>query len=224
MISASIFLGYGVFAYLYAKMSWNTVSYAGNTFTKMFALYMLIGLACGWLGDLFLHLTGLVQNPGKVFTGVSFGVGLLAFLTGHVFYVLAFMSGITAGGRKLPYQIWIAVAVLMVIFIVMKFIAKIDLGIAAVPVALYALTISTMLVCALTFAFYFFKESAAASVIMALGAVLFVISDGTLVFNLFGSEKAKKSYSLKVVNLTTYFIGQMLLGSTIMLVSFAAVK
>lgn len=212
MISASLFLGYGVFGYLFAKSFW------GEKFFSRFALYMLIGLACGWLGDLFLHLTALKENPKKIFSGASFGIGLLAFLTGHIFYVLAFTGGIKATGHNVPYWIWIAAAAMVAVFAVIKFAAKIELGIAAVPVTVYAAVISSMLFSALALAVYFFKYGKAASIVILCGAVLFVISDATLVVNLFGSEKAKNSYPLKVVNLVTYFLGQMLLGSAIMLV------
>lgn len=214
MISASLFLGYGVFAYLFAKnYLW------GSSFSNKFAMYMLIGLACGWLGDLFLHLTALWKEPGKILTGASFGIGLVSFLVGHIFYVLAFIYAIGTTGHKLPYQVWIGVAAMLVLFLVGKLVSKIKLGIAAIPVALYAATISTMLVCALTFAVYYAKCSITASIVISVGAILFVVSDGTLVFNMFGNEKMKSNYPLKVVNLVTYFIGQMLLGSAIMLVS-----
>lgn len=213
MISASLFLGYGVFAYIFASNFW------GTNFMDKFALYMVIGLACGWLGDLFLHLTALWKEPGKILTGASFGIGLIAFLVGHIFYVLAFINAIGETGHKLPYWIWIGVAAMLVLFLIGKLISKIKLGMAAVPVALYAATISTMFMTALAFSIYYAKCSIAASVILALGALLFVISDGTLVFNLFGSEKMKTNYPLKVVNLVTYFIGQMLLASAIMLIS-----
>lgn len=214
MISASLFVGYGVFAFFAAKDAW------GNKFLEPFAKDMVIGLCLGWLGDLLLHLTALTKNPGKAFTAISFVSGLVAFLVGHIFYVLAYIEGIKAiggWGSKTIKTIIVEVAILLVAFVAVQLVVKLKLGPAVVPVALYAATISTMLVCAITLAIYAGKYSWLMSLVLAVGAVLFVVSDGTLVFCLFGDDRAKTSYKLKVVNLTTYFIGQMMLASTILL-------
>ncbi|MBE6818232.1 MAG: lysoplasmalogenase [Ruminococcaceae bacterium] len=217
VIAASIFVGYGIFAYCSAKNAW------GNKFLEVFARDMVIGLALGWLGDVLLHLTALSkkEKPSKAFQGGSFVSGLVAFLVGHIFYVIAYLEGIKAVGhwsRSTIITIVIEVVILLAAFVAVElFVAKIKLGVAAVPVALYAATISTMLVSAVTLAIYAAKYSVVMSIVLALGALLFVISDSTLVFCMFGSEKAKNSYKLKVVNLTTYFIGQMMLASAIFL-------
>ncbi len=212
MIAASIFVGYGIFAYFTAKEAW------GVKFLEPFARDMVIGLCFGWLGDLLLHLTALSKNPGKVFTAASFVSGLVAFLVGHIFYVLAYIEGINAvgaAGSKTRTLIIVEVAILVIAFVAVQLVVKLKLGPAVVPVALYAVTISTMLVCAVTLAIRAAKYSWLMSVVLAVGAVLFVVSDGTLVFCLFGNDRAKTSYKLKVVNLTTYFIGQMMLASAI---------
>ena len=214
IIAASIFVGYGVFAFFAAKNAW------GNRFFEVFARDMVIGLCLGWLGDVLLHLTAVSKEPGKVFTGASFVSGLIAFLVGHIFYVLAFIEGIKAVGhwsKSTIITIIVEVVILLAAFVAAQFVVKLKLGIAAIPVALYAATISTMLVCAITLAIHAAKYSWFLSVVLALGAILFVISDSTLVFCLFGNDRAKTSYSLKVVNLSTYFIGQMMLASTILL-------
>ena len=214
VIAASIFVGYGIFAFFAAKNAW------GIKFFEVFARDMVIGLCLGWLGDVLLHLTALSKNPGKAFTAGAFVSGLVAFLIGHIFYVIAYIEGIKAIGhwsKATLITIIIEVVILLLAFVAAQFVVKLKLGVAAIPVALYAATISTMLVCAVTLAIHAAKYSWLLSVIVAVGAVLFVISDGTLVFCLFGDDRAKTSYKLKVVNLTTYFIGQMMLASTILL-------
>ena len=219
MIAASIFVGYGIFAYFTAKEAW------GIKFFEVFARNMVIGLCLGWLGDLLLHLTALFKNPGKALTGGAFVSGLIAFLVGHIFYVLAYLEGLKQlhWGKSTIITIVVEVVILLIAFVVAKFVVKLKLGIAAIPVALYAATISTMLVCAVTLAIYAAKYSVLLSIVLAIGAILFVISDGTLVFCLFGSEKAKNSYPLKIVNLTTYFIGQMMLASSIFLSGYMVI-
>lgn len=213
IISACIFVGYGVFALFISKSYWET------RFFDSFAKDMVIGLSLGWLGDVLLHLTALTEKPGKAFEAGAFVSGLIAFLVGHIFYVIAFIEGIKAIGhwnRSTLITIIVEVAILLLAFVAAEiFVAKIKLGVAAIPVAAYAATISTMLVCAITLGIHGFSYSPLFSIIVIVGAILFVISDSTLVFCIFGNEKAKNSYPLKVVNLTTYFIGQMLLGSTI---------
>lgn len=209
VISATLFVGYGVF-----------LMFAGGCADVAFSKYMVIGLALGWLGDVLLHLTALKKDPSKIFEGASFVAGLVAFLVGHIFYVLAYINalqGIDKWNSGTIKTIIIIVAIMLVGFVIAQLIVKLKLGIAVVPVLLYAITISTMLACAVMLAVNTFSVAPEFAFIVALGAVLFVISDGTLVFCIFGSEKAKNSYSLKVVNLTTYFIGQMLLASTIAL-------
>ena len=212
VISATIFVGYGAF-----------LMFGSSSMDVTFSKYMVIGLALGWLGDVLLHLTALKKDPSKVFEGASFVLGLIAFLVGHIFYVLAYINALRQIGKwnsATIKTIIIIVAVMLVGFVVAQLIVKLKLGIAVVPVALYAATISTMLACAVMLAVNTFSTVPEFAAIVALGAVLFVISDGTLVFCIFGSEKAKNSYSLKVVNLTTYFIGQMLLASTIVLYTY----
>lgn len=210
VISASLFVGYGVY-----------LMFAGDSTDVTFSKYMVIGLSLGWLGDVLLHLTALKKDPSKVFEGASFVLGLIAFLVGHIFYVLAYINALKELGKwnsGTIKTIIIIVAVMLVGFVVAQLIVKLKLGIAVVPVALYAATISTMVACAVMLAVKSFStEFPEFAIIVALGAIFFVVSDGTLVFCIFGSEKAKNSYSLKVVNLTTYFIGQMLLASTIAL-------
>ena len=134
--------------------------------------------------------------------------------------MIAYIEGIKAIGhwsKSTIITIIVEVVILLAAFVAAQFVVKLKLGIAAIPVALYAATISTMLVCAITLAIHAAKYSWLLSIVVALGAILFVISDSTLVFCLFGNDRAKTSYSLKVVNLTTYFIGQMMLASAIFL-------
>ena len=80
-----------------------------------------------------------------------------------------------------------------------------------------------MLSMAITLSSIVIEHSVFCAVVLVVGAVLFVISDGTLVFCMFGSDNQKKNFPLKAVNLTTYFIAQMLLASTILLVNNIAV-
>lgn len=210
MASASVFLAYGV--YLACKVEWGT-----------FALYMVLGLIGGWLGDLLLHLKPFLPEDSKLGEALSFVSGLLAFLAGHIMYVIAYIYAILNFGFKISWQTYVIIAAVIVIAVIVKFAAKIKLGIAAVPVVFYCATIATMLSMAITLSSIVIEHSVFCAVVLVVGAVLFVISDGTLVFCMFGNESQKKNFPLKAVNLTTYFIAQMLLASTILLVNNIAV-
>lgn len=211
MISASIFVGYGV--YLASITGWNS----------MFTRFMVIGFVGGWLGDLLLHLDPFL-GENKVGKEASFVAGLFAFLSGHVMYVTAYVNGINALGYKIGWVTYALITVIIAAAVIISVATKLKLGIAAVPVALYALTISTMLGMAITLGVNVFSVSPLVSLALIAGAILFVISDGTLVFCIFGSEKAKTNFLLKVVNLATYFIAQMLLGSSIFLMAYLIAK
>lgn len=178
-----------------------------------YAKYMLIGLVFGALGDLFLHLITDKQ--------IVFGIGLLSFLVGHIFYIIAF-------GKAMTYQLpqanvfdWRAIVAVLLIFAAVAVYAvktKMKLGIAAVPVALYALTISTMLVTAFQLCGRFFLEGfnndISSICTIGIGAVLFVLSDGSLALLLFGGKE--KNRPLKIFNIATYFAGQVLLATSIL--------
>lgn len=207
MISSSIFVGYGV--YLATITGWDS----------KFTLFMVIGFIGGWLGDLLLHLDPFLGENNKIGKAVSFVLGLLAFLAGHIMYVIAYVYGINTLGYKIGWATYALITVIVAVAVIIAIISKLKLGIAVAPVALYALTISIMLGMATTLGVNVFIVSPLVSVVLISGAILFVISDSTLVFCIFGSDKAKTNFPLKVLNLATYFIAQMLLGSSIFLMA-----
>ena len=62
------------------------VKITGNN--TLYADYMLWGLVLGAIGDVLLHSLTKVIYP--------FVVGVLAFFTGHIFYIMAFQQAIYA--------------------------------------------------------------------------------------------------------------------------------
>ena len=178
-----------------------------------YAKFMMIGLVFGMLGDLFLHL--ITDNK------IVFGLGLFSFLIGHIFFIIAF-------GKAMRHQLpqanvfdWravIAIVLLVAAFALYAIKTKMKLGVATVPVALYAVTISTMLVtaCQLSFRFLYegFNHDIGIIFTVGLGALLFVMSDATLAVFLFGGQD--KNRPLKIFNILTYFAGQVLLGTSIL--------
>ena len=91
----------------------------------------------------------------------------------------------------------------------------------AIPVVLYAVTISAMLAKAFRYCIGEWLYGMNDNIVMlfltvALGAVLFVLSDGSLGMILFAGQK--KNRPLKIFNITTYFAAQILLASSIFFV------
>ncbi len=183
-----------------------------NNFTS-YAKMMLIGLIFGMIGDLFLHL--ITDNK------IVFGVGMLSFLIGHIFFIIGFGDALN---RALPqakvfdFRVIIAVIVIVALLILYAVKTKMKFGIAAIPCLLYAFVISMMLVTAIQLSWRFFYEGFdndyATIFTVGLGALLFVMSDATLAIFLFGGQD--KNRPLKIFNIITYFAGQILLGTSIL--------
>lgn len=178
-----------------------------------YAKMVVIGLLFGWIGDLFLHIIS-----DKI---IFFGIGGLAFLIGHIFYIDAFSKAIRetypSSGAVAWYEI-LTVVLLVGAVIVYGVLKKIKFNPLMIAVLAYAVTISAMLAKALRYcigeAVYGTNDHMAMIFItVALGAVLFVLSDGSLGMILFGGQK--KNRPLKIFNIVTYFAAQILLASSI---------
>lgn len=178
-----------------------------------YAKMVVIGLLFGWIGDLFLHIIS-----DKI---IFFGIGGLAFLIGHIFYIDAFSKAIRetypSSGAVTWYEI-LTVVLLVGAVIVYGVLKKIKFNPLMIAVLAYAVTISAMLAKALRYcigeAVYGTNDHMAMIFItVALGAVLFVLSDGSLGMILFGGQK--KNRPLKIFNIVTYFAAQILLASSI---------
>lgn len=213
MICSALFFSAGLLA---MKISGHSAS--ASPYTKL----ILWGLFFGWLGDMFLHLI-----TDKIWV---FGLGLFAFLGGHVFYIFAFQEVIKKTYPDKAFFAWyeiLAVAVLVGLILLYAAMKKKQGKLAAgkvymvIPVVLYAVTISAMLakafrLCIGEWLYGMNEQVAMLFVTIALGAVLFVLSDGSLGIILFAGQK--KNRPLKIFNIATYFTAQILLASSIFFV------
>lgn len=128
---------------------------------------MLAGLAFSALGDAFL-----MQKRDL------FIAGLGSFLIAHLCYLWAFTSESRFGGKWAPFVSYGAIGVALVVWLW----PNIPLALRA-PVALYASTISIMAAQAATRALKLPNRS---TMVAAIGAALFVISDSVLAIGRFG--------------------------------------
>ncbi len=213
MICSALFFSAGLLA---MKISGHSAS--ASPYTKL----VLWGLFFGWLGDMFLHLI-----TDKIWV---FGLGLFAFLGGHIFYIFAFQKAIAKTYPDKGFLEWYEVLVVAVLIglILAYATVKIKQGKLAsgkfymtFAVMLYAVTICTMLakafrLCIGEWLYGTNEHIVALFVTVALGAVLFVLSDGSLGMILFAGHK--KNRPLKIFNIATYFAAQILLASSIFVV------
>lgn len=198
MICSALFMVCALFCLLYSK-----------NYT-LFSLFMLSGLLFGLVGDLLIHYP-VDKNTIATFGGASFAVG-------HIFYIIAFayaIKQITPNEKIFHYRVILIILCIVAFGVAVKFIKKIKLGAFALPVLIYAIVITTMLTTAfqLTFRMHF---NAGVLFTVMFGAILFVLSDATIVLLMFGGMSGNRP--LKVFNIVTYFLGQILLGTSILFV------
>lgn len=201
MICATMFVCLGL---LSMKISGNTTQ---------FAMFMLYGLIASWFGDLFLHFK---KAPVVLIGGIS-------FFSAHVLYTIAYVKAQKEHFPDYPVFAWyeiVCILAVLAVFVLIAVKTKLRIQkIALCGVIPYAIMITTMTVKAASLAIRACIASMPGSVMLLFtlmaGAILFVLSDGSIVYLMF-DERYRKNIPLKNFNIWTYFIGQALLASTIM--------
>lgn len=164
------------------------------------------GLVFGAIGDVLLNLRALAGNSAqKVFMA-----GIASFLTGHILYIAALMTrGMDALWVGVPVCAVLSVA-LLPFFILRRIEVEGRLknfGIVYVVLVLLMAGVSTGLVAV--------NPYNPGHLSFTIGAALFALSDIILIFHLFGK---KKRLSFRAINLSAYYIGQILIALSLMLV------
>jgi uncharacterized membrane protein YhhN len=157
-----------------------------------YGTFILIGLSISLAGDVLLALGG--DKP--------FLLGLVAFLLGHVAYIVAFftLSGLSAA------TLWAAVPIACVSALIYRWL-KPRLGPMEKPVIAYILVISLMLAGAATV----LADSAqflSGRVMAFVGALLFYLSDLLVARDRF----VHPSFANRLVGLPLYYSGQFILA------------
>ncbi|WP_369765172.1 lysoplasmalogenase [Flavobacterium sp. WC2429] len=158
--------------------------------------YLLAALTFSWFGDIIL----LFADRDELF----FIVGLIAFLISHIIYILLFNKQLRYKNRKNKAVFWIGVTTIIMYLIIMISILLPNLGDLTIPVFVYALVISTMLL----FAFKgFLNWEEPGNWYILIGAIAFVTSDSILAFNKFYTPIVMSSFFIMI----TYLIAQYLI-------------
>ncbi|HPO13307.1 MAG TPA: lysoplasmalogenase [Candidatus Hydrogenedentes bacterium] len=158
---------------------------------KRFGFWVVLGVGLGAMGDY-----GLAQ-PGRIWDGI----GVLAFLLGHVAYSVAFCKDLkwTAGrGIVIGLTLLFMVAVLAAYCIKNTLVGQ---GEVVIPVMIYVTVMAVMMTLAVL--------HQSPTWLIAAGAVFFVISDAHLAVN--HTILNKSNMWLTYSSHFTYYFGQYLL-------------
>lgn len=158
-----------------------------------YKIFIVSGLLFSLLGDTFL-----------IFPDKHFSKGLIAFLIGHIFYILAFT--LSAGFH---FTFWIFLPITVIGILYLRMLLK-HTGKMTIPVIIYIIIIMIMGWTAIER--YHILPTLGTS-LAAIGAILFMISDATLALNKF----RKSFYSAEIIILVTYFTAQWLLAVSVIL-------
>lgn len=187
---------------------------AGNR--SPYAISILTGLICGFIGDYFLHAKGTMKF---FITGGTF------FGAGHAAYIVAFIRAIPSVDSNMGYitvREIIAFAVMFILFsIVMIKKFKFETTFLKVVTFLYGIFLLTMLIKAVVLGTAYLNSGLENGVLifiwLTLGGCLFFMSDFSLAVMLLGGHNENRK--LKVFNIITYFGAQMLLASSILFIN-----
>jgi uncharacterized membrane protein YhhN len=146
-----------------------------------------------WLGDILL----MFDHKGNSF----YIFGLIAFLIAHIFYIIFYERIVHFENLKKNYWLFIPV---LIYYSILIYVLSPHLGEMKLPVRIYGVVISYMLIQALQVARMRNKPAAA---LMIIGAILFITSDSILAINKFYSPFETAGIAIMV----TYGLAQLLI-------------
>jgi uncharacterized membrane protein YhhN len=135
--------------------------------------FLLLALAFSWVGDIIISYAPLSE--------LYFILGLGSFLIAHIWYIILFRNSINKTVQSRGYLTW-AWSILGVYFIGLLLLLIPHLGNMLIPVLIYAVVISTMLIFAIR---GWSHWPIIASQWALIGACSFVLSDSLLAINKF---------------------------------------
>ncbi len=155
------------------------------------------GLVLGCVADVLLNLRFVLEKAGqKIFL-----VGILVFLSGHVLYLAAVLP------RCVQPLVCILAGVALTAIVMKWIFTKITAKKAFKIFGVFYIGAIVILNC-VAFGNLIAAPGAWSAVFFA-GALLFFVSDVVLILNTFGRESR---FSLRVTNLSLYYVGQLLIA------------
>ncbi|SHJ09026.1 lysoplasmalogenase [Flavobacterium terrae] len=161
---------------------------------------LLSALVFSWIGDIILMFT----DKGELY----FIFGLVSFLVAHIIFILLFTKQ-EKENTSTNKLFWIGLVIVGIYLFGMLSLLYPSLGDLKIPVTVYAITISTMLLMAIKGYFNWKKPN---NLTVLLGALIFVSSDSILAINKFHSELPKSGFLIMI----TYIVAQFLITKGIL--------
>jgi len=162
---------------------------------------LLTALTFSWLGDVIL----MFANQGEIY----FILGLVAFLISHLFYIALFLKqDHTTNGARSPL-FWLSFLIIGLYLRSMLMLLFPTLGALKLPVTVYAVTISIMLIVAFK---GYLSWNGPAKYAVLFGAIFFVISDSLLAIDKFHEPLPYAAFGIML----TYLLAQSLITTGIL--------
>ena len=162
-------------------------------FASSLKKWIVLALVFSWAGDVLLMFESTNSN--------FFIFGLVAFLIAHIFYILFYENVIRKEGLSKNYWWFLPV---IIYYIALIYILSPNLGDMKLPVRIYGIVISYMLIKALQTGGI---KNFGAATLMIAGAVLFITSDSILAINKFYEPFEYAGIAIML----TYGIAQLLI-------------
>ena len=179
-------------------------AYLVNPSNPIYATLIVIGGLFGLLGDVFLALKSIAPQHFKKLVGV----GMLFFALGHVFYFVSILVSTTIT----IYPFIIALLPLTAAYFLLSSKMFSSIGVMKIPSLVYYYILSATLIQSI---FGAVSGTATFSVVFMIGTIFFFVSDSLLSFMYFAGAKHK---AFSIVNLSTYYIAQILIALSILLI------
>lgn len=157
---------------------------------------LLGALFFSWVGDVILLFADIAE--------IYFILGLVAFLISHIIYIILFNKQNKPDTPKNKRVFYIGLVAIIIYLASMLTVLLPKLGDLQVPVIVYALTISTMLLYAFN-GYLIWKKPA--NTFIFIGAIIFVLSDSILAMDKFYEPIYKNSFFIML----TYLMAQYLI-------------
>lgn len=185
-----------------ASLMFVLLGFAGLSIATLptFAKVVVAGLVFGLIGDVCLNLRFVLEKAGqKIFLG-----GILAFLIGHILYLVALVP------LAAKLWVWLVSGLLVAAALLYWILTSVEAE-KAFKVFGVVYIGAVVLMTAVSVGVYVTRRTPGALLYM-VGAVLFTASDIILIFNTF--TKDGKAW-MRPANLLLYYLGQLFIALSI---------
>jgi hypothetical protein len=169
----------------------------------VYAALIMMGLVCGLVGDILLDLKIMYKESASLY---QHG-GMAAFLVGHLFYLAALIGYF--GFNWIPVAVALALAA--IIMLVSRFVFKFNFAEHTIDTYAYSFVLCYMLTQACYAAVM--QRYSACTVLLAVGAILFLLSDLVLSMTYYDGKDSRAFIS---VNHILYYAAQFCIALSVL--------